>query len=367
MDKNNRNIRILGSGPSGMAAAITLLKDGCNVSVTEQKKLPGERFNNGWQILENYSSKEDALTELQSMDISNSFFYKAVSDITFYDSALRPFEFHSKKPFGYFLKRGPADDTLDSVLHKQARELGVTISYGQKGNIETSDIVAAGSTHAAGISKEIAFDSDSEDTFITILDNHLTPLGFSYLFIINGRGTIGTAILRDFKHINEYAEHVMLRFKQITKFNIYNVKESVSSVGFYMPNTAIQDGRLFTGESAGFQDYLFGLGIRRSIQSGYLAAQSIINNEDYDKLWKNKFRKNMYSGVLNRYFYEKIDNPGYHACMQIAHRFDFQKIGYRLQNPSVVRLGLSAILQKFWHRGDACRHGNRCRWCRSSK
>ena len=127
----------------------------------------------------------------------------------------------------------------------------------------------------------MVFDSNSPDTFITILDNKISPIGFSYLFIVNGRGTVGTAILKDFNNIHYYSEAALLRLLQIENFNMENIKSSVSPVNFFVPKTAKQDGKLFVGEAAGFQDYLFGLGIRMAIKSGYLAAESIINNTDY--------------------------------------------------------------------------------------
>jgi len=362
---NKKHIRILGAGPSGITAAITLKNHEYNVTVYEQKEKPGDRFTDSWQILENYSTSTDALQELKSMNIASEFLCCPQSEITFYDSKLRSFPLKSSKPFGYFVKRGSGPDTLDTALHHQALNCGVEIHYATKISPEDADIVATGSKHATGISKEISFDSDNENVLLTILDNYLTPFGFSYLFIINGRGTIGTAVLRDFKYINHYANTVLLRFKQLLKFSMNNVKESVSSVGFFLPTTAVNDGKIYIGEAAGFQDYLFGFGIRRSIQSGFLAAKSIIENVQYDFLWKQHFGKNLSSGVLNRYIFEKSGNAGYSLLLKTAKHFDFQKIGFMLQNPSRIRLLLSRLIRQFWHTKTKCMHGSRCAWCRT--
>lgn len=344
MDK--KEISILGGGPSGMSAAITLRKNGYRPVVYEVRERPGARFVNGWQILENYTDKRDAIEDLKQMGIADRFRYIPGRSMRFYDWRLRQYDFRCRDPFGYFIVRGPGEETLDTALHRQAQEAGVEIRYGQRGTPEDCDIITSGRMKAAGISKEIVFDSDSDDILITLLDNHIAPLGFSYLFILGGRGTIGTAILKDFKYIDHYSEQAFLRFQQISRFSIFNRHESASSVGFFLPHTAEENGKLFAGESAGFQDFLFGLGIRRAIQSGHLAARSIIDNVSYDRLWKDTFEKSMKSGILNRLAYEKAGNRGLSGAMRLAQRFDFRSIGHFLHNPSTIRLGIACIARR---------------------
>ncbi|MFC1554788.1 NAD(P)/FAD-dependent oxidoreductase [candidate division KSB1 bacterium] len=362
-----KEIKISGGGPSGLSAAINLARSGYDVALYEQRKKPGAKFNNGWQILENYSSRIDVLDELKQMNIDPDFYFLPQNSVDFFDNRLNSFRFKSKKPFGYYIKRGTNEDTLDSYLFNLALDSGVRIHLNTKIDPQETDIIATGSRYAAGISKEIVFKSDSKDILSTILDNELTPYGFSYLFILNGHGTIGTAILKDHKNIHKYAENVLLRFRQLYDFDIKEPLESVSSVGFFVPRTAVSVDNKFVGESAGFQDYLFGLGIRRAIQSGYLAAKSIIEGTDYDILWKNYFEKNLLSSILNRFFYEKAGKTGYSALLRAASKRDFQKIGYFLQNPSFFRLFISKIIMKFSGSKTICRHPDRCDWCRIIK
>lgn len=365
MPSTKRQIKILGSGPAGMAAAINLAKNGFNVVVYEQRERPGAHFCSGWQILENYSSDNDALKELESMNINPEFFYKPESNIDFFDSRLRRFPLRGKKPFGYFLKRGTDTDTLDTALYNQAQNAGVEFHFRTRINAQKADIIAGGSVHAAGITKEVVFESDTKDILMTILDNYLTPLGFSYMFIINGHGTIGTAVLRDFKHINGFAESVVLRFQQLLNFDMRRVRESVSPVGFFIPKTAVVNNKLYAGEAAGFQDYLFGLGIRRSIQSGYLAAKSLIDGIHYDILWRKKFGALLTGSILNRFIYEKCGNTGYTILLRFAQHLDFQKTGFFLQNPSFFRNISANVVKLLWKSSRNCKHKNRCAWCRS--
>lgn len=358
-------IKILGSGPSGLTAAINLARNDHKVTIFERKGKPGAHFVNGWQILENYSSKINALSDLKTMSVEPSFFFKAETSIEFYDSLLRKFHLTGKKPYGYYLKRGPGEDTLDTALYNQAINAGVNFQFNTRIDPANADIISGGSTYASGVAKEITFESDSKDVFRTIIDHRLTPLGFSYLFVIDGQGTIGAAIMRDFNNIDNLTRNVVLRFQQLGKFSMKNQKISVSSVGFFLPNTAKTNGSMYIGEAAGFQDFLFGLGIRRSIQSGYLAAQSIITGENYDDLWKKQFKNQLVSGILNRFLFEISGDTGCSLLLWLAQKADFQKAGYFLHNPAIGRRLLAYFVKSFWGRRSRCKHGSRCSWCRS--
>ena len=68
---------------------------------------------------------------------------------------------------------------------------------------------------------------------------------------------------------------------------------------------------MYIGEAAGFQDCLFGFGLKYALSSGHLAARSIIRKEDYDRLWKESFQRKMKSSLLSRYGFEKLGNKGY--------------------------------------------------------
>ncbi|KPK91728.1 hypothetical protein AMJ80_07125, partial [bacterium SM23_31] len=157
MPDTKRQIKILGSGPAGMAAAINLAKSGFNTAVYEQRERPGAHFYNGWQILENYSSPVDALRELELMNINSEFYYKPESSIDFFDNRLRRFPLSGKKPFGYFLKRGTDPDTLDTALYNQAKNAGVEFHFKTRIIDSEADIISGGSVYASGIAKETVF------------------------------------------------------------------------------------------------------------------------------------------------------------------------------------------------------------------
>ncbi len=68
-----RAVRIVGAGPAGLAAAIHLLRSGRNVELFERRETVGARFIGEWQILENYSRRDDVLEELKRIGIETDF------------------------------------------------------------------------------------------------------------------------------------------------------------------------------------------------------------------------------------------------------------------------------------------------------
>ncbi|MEY4491896.1 MAG: hypothetical protein RL085_307, partial [Actinomycetota bacterium] len=60
---------------------------------------------------------------------------------------------------------------------------------------------------------------------------------------------------------------------------------------------------LYVGEAAGLQDCLFGFGMRYAMLSGFLAARSLTEGEDYDCLCREAFGHRLTVGANNRRLY----------------------------------------------------------------
>ncbi len=68
-----KEMEIVGAGPSGLVAAMTLQKAGFQVKVYEARKDVGCRFHGDFQGIENWSQEEDILETLDKMGIAINF------------------------------------------------------------------------------------------------------------------------------------------------------------------------------------------------------------------------------------------------------------------------------------------------------
>ena len=97
--------------------------------------------------------------------------------------------------------------------------------------------------------------------------------------------------------------------------------------------TACAGSHPVVGEQAGFQDALWGFGMRHAILSGVLAAQSLLYGEDYTRLWKNAFGLQLKTATVNRAIFELLGNHGYRWFLHwVANSRDLQRALMRRHN-----------------------------------
>jgi len=177
----------------------------------------------------------------------------------------------------------------------------------------------------------ITFETESEDKAIVAFSDEIAPKGYAYLIINGGLGTMATVIYKDFKNGNKYFRNMLDFFKSNKNLYIKNVKKFGGYGNFSIKDSNSYNEKIYIGESAGFQDFLWGFGLRYAVVSGYLAAMSIISGTDYDLLWKKEIRPMLETSLVNRYLFEKFGDTGYRY---LARRFakgepcDFLKYHY---------------------------------------
>jgi len=309
-----RKISILGAGLSGLSAAITLKKAGYDVVVYEKNIDVGGRFNGDIQGLENWSEKEDIVSEITRMGIKINFDCDPFDYITISDTK-KSAKIRNRRPLFYLVKRGNKKGTIDKGLKEQAENLGVKIEFNRTIKPENADIIATGPimSKIPGIDKGIVFDSKSKDISEMVLNDELALNGYSYLFITRGKGCMCTVVMNNPKEVNNCYEKTKEYFTKKYNINMKNVKGAGGVGCFSLERNYVSENRknLYVGESAGLQDVLWGFGMRFALESGNLAAKSIIENEDYGKLAEQKFSRRIMAGMVNRYLWEKFDKKAY--------------------------------------------------------
>lgn len=310
--ENKRKIKILGAGLAGLTAAINLVKNGYQVDIYEKNEDIGMRFCGDFQGLENWSEKKDILEELREMNIYIDFDYTPFFGITL-TNCTESKDISSKRPLFYLVKRGSFPETIDYSLKEQALKIGAKIYFKKTIKPEEADIVSTGPVLGKnpGIAKGIVFKTNFKNTAIMLINDDLAFKAYSYLFIINGHGCMCSVVVKDLNKINDCFEKTKDFFTKKFNLDIQSLK-NVGSIGCpSLKNTFRNKNTLYTGEAAGLQDFLWGFGMRFAITSGYLAAKSVINGNDYEKIAKDKFKNKLKASIVNRYLWEKLSKNNY--------------------------------------------------------
>jgi flavin-dependent dehydrogenase len=307
-----KEIPIIGAGPAGLTSAIVLARNGFKVKVYEKSYEVGHRLNGDFQGLENWSSEKDALDILKEIGIGIDFICEPYYGGAVFAPAMEPATVKSERPIFYLVKRGSMEGTLDRGLKEQALAAGAEIVFNTKiENLDGRAIVATGPKFVTAVAVGITFETAMEDRAVVTFGDDISPKGYTYLLINKGRGTLATVLFGDFKRGNECFEGMLRFFRKNLDMDIKNEKRFSSYGNFFMKDSQVIDGKLYTGESAGFQDNLWGFGMKYAIISGHLAAKSIIEGLDYDKLWKAELKTTLEASLVNRYLIEKFGDIAY--------------------------------------------------------
>jgi flavin-dependent dehydrogenase len=259
----------------------------------------------------------------------------------------------------YLVKRGPLEDAIDHALQKQATDAGIPIIFRSKLNADDADIVATGRKEPNFIVTGITFPFDHPDKAITLFDDRLSLGIYSYFIANDHIGEIASINPADRKDHKTRFDLTVKRFEEILNFKVSTITYRFAAPGslYFLKNARINN-QCFIGEAAGFQDCLAGFGMMYALKSGYHAAQSIIRNENYDRLWQADMLKPMAVSRTNRFLFEKLSNDGYEklvkmldsqnsAIVKLLGGDDLQYILKRLYNHSLSYLLRPLV---FWKR-----------------
>jgi len=361
-------IQIAGAGPSGLAAAIHLAKCSVPVEVFETRKTVGGRFIGDFQVIENIGSDggviEDAADLLARLGISVNFFLRPVQRAVFFGPDRKPHPVSSARPFGWFVRRGAEGDTLDVGLATQVEAAGATIRYNTRLPRDRADVVATGPGVPDGLARQIVFPTPLPETVWVLFDTACAPGGYAYLFVIDSRATLGCAITRDFNRIDIYFDRALKRFQEVVPFSVAGARSGYSYMSFSLKRSARVDRRLFVGEAGGFQDFLFGFGLRYALTTGHLAARSLMEDESYDTLWRTAFGAAQERSLVHRALYEWGGNFGLSALIRQATRGDVQEFLSRYQTQRFWKRLLLPWIKWRWHNRSRCTHPFLDHWCR---
>lgn len=304
-------IKILGAGIAGLTAAINLAKAGEEVVIYEKLANIGAKLKPNTQLLGNWETKEEILTYLKKFNVDVN--YKTrIKDVILYPPNLkRKAEIiGDTRPVGYVVVRG-GKDSFENYLAEKAKREGVRIITGFKEKVDAK-VIATGAMRVEAIIWGGVFEGSFNKGLAEVFFNYrYAPTGYIYLLPHSKKiATLALGIRPWQGNVKSFFE------KAISKHPL--IKERISGarllhnfsgfINFRIPKSAIEGDSLLVGEAAGFQDESFGFGMRYAVLSGYLAAKSILENKNYDQLWKKAFLHELRKTHRLRVILDRVGN-----------------------------------------------------------
>jgi len=270
---------------------MTLARAGVPVVVHEFRHEVGSRFHGDFQGIENWTTPGDVLEELRELGIETRFDLVPCREGVFYGPTERESVLRSADPLFYLVRRGPDPGTLDSGMKAAAIECGVELRFGEREEAPASRtaIRAHGPRGSDAVAVGYVFDTDMSDGVFGVLSDRLAPKGYSYLLIHRGHGTIAACLFDEFEDERRYLDRTLEFFERRVGLRMRSPHRFGGTAQFRLTRSACSGGVLLAGEAAGFQDALWGFGIRYALLSGCLAARALLSGADYDRLWKRRF------------------------------------------------------------------------------
>jgi len=359
---------ISGAGPAGLAAAIAISDNHARAVVYEKHDDVGYRFHGDFQGLENWTTEQDVLDEFSKLGIMPNFDHKPIHEVNVYGPNDTKKIVHSEKPLLYLISRGAQIGTLDYGLKQQALYKDIPIYFSQTISVmPKGGIVTQGPHRADVIAVGYLFDTDMPDGLYMAVMDELAPKGYAYLVIWNGRGTLSTCMFDDFHQERVYLQRTKEFFKQKLGLKMNNPRHFGGTGNFQIPKTVRNGDILYAGESAGFQDPLFGFGIRSSILTGAAAGQALASGspDSYEQFWKKRVEGFQQTGMTNRWFYARLGNVGYSRLINsFSNDGDIRNQMNREYSP---RLWKQLWYQLISHKQSELLNitpGCECTWCR---
>jgi flavin-dependent dehydrogenase len=297
-------LRVAGSGPSGLAAAITLARHGRAVEVHERRDRAGSRFGGGHQILAHYGEAPRAVSLLRELGVEvEALEGRWLSEARFHFAGGGQRDCTAHRPFAYLLRRGADSTALDGALVEAARAAGVRIH--ESSRLDDAEVLATGPARVDGMAIELLCETDLADRVDVLLDPVHFGGGYAYLLVHGGEATLGVAVLRDFRDLDEMVDRALVRMLGDDAPRVHENVRVRHTMSYGVPTSAVVGRSLRVGEAAGFQDYLFGLGIRNALLSGRLAARCLLEEGDFDRRWRRALLPRMRASEVDRWLYER--------------------------------------------------------------
>lgn len=335
--------------------------------VYEKRPDVGGRFHGDFQGLENWTAEIDVLAELDSLGIRASFDHTPVAEIVCFAPGGRAHTLRAAEPIFYLVRRGSEAGTIDQALKTQALAAGISIRCSaRRSHVPHGSVVAEGPHRADAIAAGYVFETDMADGCYAAVAERLAPGGYSYLLVDHGRGTVATCLFEGFHEEHQYLDATVDFFGREAGLRWRSARHFGGSGNYDYVRTAVIGGHLYAGEAAGFQDALFGFGLRYAILSGHLAGRAHGSDHVYEQSWRPRLSALNAASFVNRWLYARLGDRGRRFVLDhvVAER-DPRRMLRRIYTPARWKSALARWLpgEPLLAAEDA-KPGCDCTWCR---
>ncbi len=349
----NEPIVIAGAGVAGLTAAIVLRTAGRAVRVIDRAPASGSQRAPDWDAVENWTSVEDFPLFLQQIGVDRQGFrHVGHYAFTVIDPYGRRFDLKTPRPFYYLVKRGATTGGLERGLQSQAESLAIPITYNASCQPGAADIRATGSYGRGStfVSTGFTFTTDHPDWVCGIVDTEIAPRAYAYLVVIEGEGTLAVVLTQGHRDANRLLERAVRVFQSHTELEMRDRHKSGGSGGDLAAFWQGHQGFVI-GEAAGFQDFLWGFGIRHALASGYLAAQAILSGQSWQTLVQREIQPLVRVSLVNRWLYDRMPNRMYAALIHhFAQATDLNALMGRWYHPRLIHRLLWPVAARHFRR-----------------
>tara|TARA_S200000501_G_scaffold164934_1_gene155383 strand:+ start:4820 stop:5866 length:1047 start_codon:yes stop_codon:yes gene_type:complete len=309
-------VKILGAGIAGMSAANFLSQAGYKATVYEKCSFIGGSRDGDLEGIENWIFSENVSDFIKKIGFNDKKIIKyPVDEFYVHTDSASPILIKNNLPFFNLVKRGSTKECIDYQLYKQCLKNNVRFVFDSK-KTDHIDIYATGSNKAAAYVNGINFETNAKNQSHLLLGSSFAPKGYAYMLIVNGEGTVATVFkknkIKDKSPLRRCINYFAGRNIQFEKMKYFGGKGS-----FDYRKTKLSHP-YFVGEVGGFQDLLFGFGMRFSMLSGVAASKMISGFKVSASSDLKLLRKKMRLSFLNRKLYERLNDE---QMFKIAMRF----------------------------------------------
>ena len=301
-----------------MTAAINLSTRGKTVIIHEKHDCIGGARDGDFEGLENwiFAHKVPEFFSKCGVDF-NALPATPIFEFNVHLRGLDPVKVTSPEPFFYIVSRGTANTSIDNYMAKICRSNNVQFNFGKILARKDADIFAAGMGRAAAFIQGAIIKTDQPDQVHLLLGKSFAPSGYAYLIINGGCGTIATAYKKDSGKANpllasiDYFQDIGLDFTIEKRF--------ASRGSFHLPRFWERSRTVMIGEAGGYQDYLFGFGMRMAMYSGLVAAHKLCGEYSLARSSHHELNLKRKISFVNRIFYEQLSPASVHYWVERFH------------------------------------------------